>query len=81
MKQPNVNAFMNGYKPNRMEPEGPSRYLKTDTDIRAYLNKDRKIVATVLMASAINVLQNTFNFTDSDLLLFRDELQKEILES
>jgi predicted transcriptional regulator len=79
--KPNINAYMNGYGPNRMEPEGPSRYLKTDQDIRAYLNKDRKLVATVIMSGAIKVLQNTFKFTDEDLLLFRDELQKEILES
>lgn len=63
---------------NRMEPLGPNRYLKTDTDIREYMQKDRKIVSSILVASAEEVLKNTFQFSDEQVTLFREELQKEI---
>lgn len=64
---------------NRMEPEGPTRYLKTDKDIRQYLQQDRKIVSCILVDSAITVLKRDFDFTTEQSLAFHAELQKEIL--
>lgn len=69
---------MESFFHNRIEPEGPNRYLKTDADIRSYLKKDRKIVSTIIVAAALKVLKNQFDFSSEDLELFHKEVQKEI---
>lgn len=64
---------------NRMEPNGPNRYLKTDHDIREYLKKDRKIVSTLIVDCALSVLKRDFAFSDEELNTFHAGLQEEIL--
>lgn len=58
---------------NRMELSGPNR--KT---IKKILNNDRKIVASLFMASAINVLEKKYGWEQSQIKEFQSHLQQEI---
>jgi len=58
---------------NRMELSGPNR--KT---IKKILNNDRKIVAHIFMASAVNVLEKKYGWDESQIKEFHGHLQSEI---
>ncbi|MFP5116083.1 hypothetical protein ACSU64_27630 [Bacillaceae bacterium C204] len=58
---------------NRMELSGPNR--KT---IQKILNNDRKIVAQLITASAINVLEKKYGWDESQVKEFHCHLQSEI---
>ena len=65
---------------NRMEPDGPSRYLSTDTEIRKHLQKDRQIVAALIVESAMRILKTKYEFSNEELEVFHSDLEKEIRE-
>jgi hypothetical protein len=58
---------------NRMELSGPNR--KT---IKKILNNDRRIVAQLITASVINVLEKKYGWDESQVKEFHGHLQSEI---
>lgn len=71
-----VNAFMNGYTPNRQMPDGPNRET-----FQKILKNDRLIVAHIVTSSAVNVLEKHYGFSESKTKEFQDLLQEEIQKS
>lgn len=65
-----------GYEMNRMELNGPNR-----ESIRKILNKDRQIVAHIVMTSAMNVLEKKFGWKSEQLQEFNGYLLEEIKKS
>lgn len=71
----NINAFMNGYFPDRMMQNGPNRKKNI---ISKHLQQDRKIISSLLLQSVITVLKRDNKFTDEQIQTFHSNLQKEI---
>lgn len=65
---------------NRMEPDGPVRYLKSESQIRQYLQEHSKIVSSILVDSVLTVLKNKYDFSNEKLEAFHADLKKEIDE-